>query len=458
MSSSSRREGARAPGGRALAITLAMGFALLVVTALVFTLSAGTRGITAASRSLSEVDAALRVTTAARAQLGLAVHLSAIEEVYGADVDAARATSQVEAKEAFGELDARMAAPDAVGVFGSLREASRRLVEDGNEGLGLLEAGDWQAAQAVVQERIEPEYQRLSLAMVDLRNRLVDRMVEADAGANRVGTAARFLLVLTIPLALVLVYREIVGRQLRQAELEVRLEAERQLVRARDEFVANISHELRTPLTAIVGLGQIVVEDPRLPPEVMEMLAMINGEAADLTRMVEDLLTTARLAAGKLRYEPVELGTVEEAEAVVRPFLQSGRSIRIEVDRATVRVDRLRQRQVLRNLISNAVKYGGPHIRLSGHVDGAFYRWTIADDGPGVPKELENRLFQRFVHQLTFQQAVAGGVGLGLSIVKSLAEGMGGHVRYLRVGEESRFEVSLPLAGAARALEQAVAS
>lgn len=440
-----------------MAVTLAMGFALLVVTALVFTLSAGIRGITAASKSLSEVDAALRVTTAARAQLGLAVHLAAIEDVYGADVSAARATSQAEAVDAFRDLDARMSGMDAADVFGSLRDAGLHLVGDGEETLSHLAGDDWRGAQELVRDRIEPAYQQLSLAMVDLRNRLVEQMVEADAGANRTGTAARFLLVLTIPLALVLIYREIAARQLRQAELEMRLEAERQLVKARDEFVANISHELRTPLTAIVGLGQIVVEDPRLPPEALEMLGMINGEAADLTRMVEDLLTTARLAAGKLRYEPVELGTVDEAEAVVRPFLQSGRSFQVDVHPATVRVDRLRQRQVLRNLLSNAVKYGGSQIRLSGRVDGAFYRWTIADDGPGVPQELESRLFQRFVHQLTFQQAVAGGVGLGLSIVKSLAEGMGGHVRYRRVDGESRFEVSLPLAPVP-SLERAVAS
>jgi hypothetical protein len=72
--------------------------------------------------------------------------------------------------------------------------------------------------------------------------------------------------------------------------------------------------------------------------------------------------------------------------------------------------------------------------------------WIVADNGPGVPKELEGRLFQRYIHTLTFQQAVAGGVGLGLSIVKSLVDGMGGAVSYARVGDESHFVVRLPLA------------
>jgi signal transduction histidine kinase len=111
-----------------------------------------------------------------------------------------------------------------------------------------------------------------------------------------------------------------------------------------------------------------------------------------------------------------------------------------------VNVDRLRQQQVLRNLVSNATKYGGPHIRLRGRVDGEWYVWTVADDGDGVPPELEERLFQRFIHQHSFQQAVAVGVGLGLSIVTSLAEGMGGTVSYEKTISEARFIIRVPLA------------
>jgi signal transduction histidine kinase len=173
---------------------------------------------------------------------------------------------------------------------------------------------------------------------------------------------------------------------------------------------------------------------------------MVTTEASDLARMVEDLLTTARLAAGQLRYEPRRVGVVEEAEVIVRPFLQAGRKIEVDVDDGAVYVDRLRQRQVLRNLISNAVKYGGDRIVLIGRSDGIHFRWTVADDGPGVPRELEERLFQRYIHTLTFQQAVAGGVGLGLSIVKSLAEGMGGSVSYRRRDGITQFIVTVPSA------------
>jgi signal transduction histidine kinase len=253
---------------------------------------------------------------------------------------------------------------------------------------------------------------------------------------------------LVVPLALVLIYREIVSRQFRQKELELRLQAEQELGKARDEFVANTSHELRTPLTAIIGLGQMVELDEEMSAESREMLAMLNSEANDLARMVEDLLTTSRLAAGQLRFEPREVSATEEADAVAQPFTQNGQHITVDVADATLWVDRLRLRQVLRNLLSNGVKYGGGRLELRGWVDGDHYEWMVVDDGPGIPKELEDRLFQRYIHSLTFQQAVVGGVGLGLSIVKSLVEGMGGEVSYRRALGETIFAVRVPLATA----------
>jgi signal transduction histidine kinase len=173
---------------------------------------------------------------------------------------------------------------------------------------------------------------------------------------------------------------------------------------------------------------------------------MVTTEAADLARMVEDLLTTARLSAGQLRFEPRRVAALEEAEVITRPFVQAGRHVDVDVHDSALFVDRLRQRQVLRNLLSNAVKYGGDQIALIGEQHGLEYRWSVVDNGPGVPAELERRLFQRYIHTLTFQQAVAGGVGLGLSIVKSLAEGMNGSVSYSRDGGLTRFMVDVPLA------------
>jgi signal transduction histidine kinase len=268
----------------------------------------------------------------------------------------------------------------------------------------------------------------------------------SDRSTATYGNVTRFLLAAVIPLLIIILYREIIRRQQRQAELEIRLDAERQLSKAREDFIANASHELRTPLTSIYGIAQLLREEPGMPIPAEEMIDIINSEATDLNRMVEDLLTTARLAAGQLRFEPEHVETAGEVEKIIGPFQRNGADVSADVEEATVNVDRLRQQQVVRNLISNATKYGGPHILLRGRVEGQWYAWTVADDGDGVPAELEERLFQRFIHQHSFQQAVAGGVGLGLSIVKSLAEGMGGSVSYEKTPDEVRFIVRVPMA------------
>jgi len=233
----------------------------------------------------------------------------------------------------------------------------------------------------------------------------------------------------------------------------VRLETEQELGKARDEFVANASHELRTPLTSIFGMAHLLEEDEavRTSPPAMEMLSLIISEAHDLNRMVDDLLTTARLDAGALHYQFEDLSVVEEVIAeVVEPMRRAGIGVQVDCAPALVRSDRLRLRQVLRNLLSNAGKYGGPHIRLVGRLVDGWYEARVEDDGEGIPPELEARLFQRFLHKGDVP-LVLGSVGLGLSIVRALAEGMGGAVWYERRQGRTCFVVRVPLAAAIQA-------
>jgi len=312
--------------------------------------------------------------------------------------------------------------------------------------IGALEVGDSVAAQRLVESELPVAFEVLAVGLIAERDAQLAAVNESDQSTAAWGNVTRFLLAAVIPLLMIIFYREIVRRQQRQAELEIRLDAERQLSKAREDFIANASHELRTPLTSIYGIALLLQDEPGMPISAEEMIGIINSEASDLNRMVEDLLTTARLAAGQLRYEPEHVETGDEVDKIIGPFQRNGADVTAEVDPAAVNVDRLRQQQVLRNLISNAAKYGGPHIRLRGRVEGQWYVWTVADDGDGIPPELEERLFQRFIHQHSFQQAVAGGVGLGLSIVKSLAEGMGGSVSYEKTPTEGRFIVQVPLA------------
>jgi signal transduction histidine kinase len=250
-----------------------------------------------------------------------------------------------------------------------------------------------------------------------------------------------------VPTAVILIYRELSSRQQKQSELEVRLKAEQELGKARDQFVANASHELRTPLTSIFGLAQILEEDEIVAQSETagEMIAMIISETHDLSRMVDDLLTTARLDAGAMHYQFENLAILDEIHDVVDPMHKAGLSVGLNVQPALVRSDRLRIRQVLRNLLSNAGKYGGEDVRVVGRVVSGWYELIVADDGEGIPEELEQRLFQRFLHQGDMP-LVLGSVGLGLAIVRALAEGMGGAVWYERTKGWTKFVVRIPLA------------
>ncbi len=431
---------------RAFLITTVLAIVAVVVTAAIFAFSRGTREVTESALSLHQADDTLRVATVARFQLGFSVHLAGLDREFGSDFSDVRDQSVAEATAALEQIEIGLADLERLGAGVPIRDAAGRYAAIAGAILGELEAGDSLGAQRLVEADLPTAFEELASLLITEREIELEAVNASDRSTATWGNVTRFLLAAVIPLLIIILYREIVRRQQRQAELEIRLDAERQLSKTREDFIANASHELRTPLTSIYGIAQLLREEPGMPLTAEEMIDIINSEATDLNRMVEDLLTTARLAAGQLRYEPEHVETDGEVEKIVGPFLRSGADISDDVHPAVVNVDRLRQQQVVRNLISNATKYGGPHIRLRGRVEDQWYVWTIADDGEGVPPELEERLFQRFIHQHSFQQAVAGGVGLGLSIVKSLVEGMGGSVSYEKTPDEVRFIVRVPLA------------
>ncbi|NNC92135.1 MAG: HAMP domain-containing histidine kinase [Acidimicrobiia bacterium] len=427
-------------------ITTVLAVIAIVVTAAIFAFSRGTREVTESALALHQANDTLRVAMVARFQLGFSVHLAGLDREFGTDFSEVQSQSISEANAALEQIEVGLADLERLGADMAVQTAAVRYASLAEAILRALEAGDSLGAQQLVEAELPTGFEDLATLLIAERELELAAVSDSDRSTATYGNVTRFLLAAVLPLLIIILYREIVRRQQRQAELEIRLDAERQLSKAREDFIANASHELRTPLTSIYGIAQLLREEPDMPVTADEMIDIINSEATDLTRMVEDLLTTARLAAGQLRYEPEHVETEGEVEKIVGPFRRNGADVTADVESAVVNVDRLRQQQVVRNLISNATKYGGPHISLRGRPAGQWYEWTIADDGDGVPPELEERLFQRFIHQHSFQQAVAGGVGLGLSIVKSLAEGMGGSVSYEKDADEVRFIVRVPLA------------
>jgi signal transduction histidine kinase len=282
--------------------------------------------------------------------------------------------------------------------------------------------------------------------IVTLRDNLSSNVAASDRLLGQIGNIARFLVGFLVPVAVILIYRELMRRQQRQSELETRLEAERQINAAREQFIANASHELRTPLTSIMGLSMMLSENEAVhhDPAALELVSIIVGESEDLARMVEDLLTVARLDAGALHYSFENIDITEELEEITEGAHRSGMTVTTTAQDATIRADRLRFRQILRNLLSNAKKYGGPQIGLCGYQDNRTYVIEITDNGRGIPEHLQGRIFERFIHQGE-EVANKDSVGLGLSIVHSLTNDMGGSIQYHYTAGQSCFTIRLPL-------------
>ncbi|MEA1902633.1 MAG: HAMP domain-containing sensor histidine kinase [Actinomycetota bacterium] len=236
----------------------------------------------------------------------------------------------------------------------------------------------------------------------------------------------------------------------RQREREImRLSEEAYTIK--NDFVAMVSHELRTPLTSIAGFSDTLVTGwADLPPEeVDEFLNIINRQAIYLGDLVEDVLVIPRLDADRLRLdqELFDLGDlVEDVAEMVFPNGGRKTSLVSLPDGVRVFADRRRVQQIVRNLMENARKYGGDQIMIEGFVMGDQYMVIISDNGPGVPDEETQKVFEKFEQLSKGDARESSGIGLGLPIARRLARAMGGDVWYeRRFPTGARFCYSLPL-------------
>lgn len=433
---------------RALGITLVAGLAMLVLLGLVFAIAYGSQRITSDATSLHHADEVLRSATVVRAQLALGVNAGQVDRQFGSDSSEAIELSLEEAAQALEDMDTGLdalmtegMAVEDVEILGGIFAATA------NEAIDLMLVEEYQSASTVVGDRLGPEFSQLVTSLVSIRDELATSVRSSDLLLSQIGNIARFLVAFLLPAAVIFIYRDLLRRQARQTDLESRLESARQIAEAREEFIANASHELRTPLTSITGLAMLLEETPAIQddPGSSELVDLMISESFDLNRMVEDLLTTARIDAGALSYTFQDVNPEAEVTEVVESLKRAGSAIEVSCAPAVMRADAVRYRQILRNLVNNAGKYGGPNVHVLGSVEGRTYLCEVIDDGVGVPDEISDRLFERFVHQGQ-QTAVRGSVGLGLSIVHALAQGMGGSVSYRRVNDQTHFAVRMPLA------------
>ena len=215
------------------------------------------------------------------------------------------------------------------------------------------------------------------------------------------------------------------------------------------DFVMDVSHEIRTPLTVLKGTIDLALMQPDLEGEDRDQYERMSNEVSRLIRLTGNLLYIAGADAGRLpERRPVELDVVcLEVLRQSRDLRQDVRVAPEEEDQVVVDGDRDQLKQMVLNLVENAVKYtpSGGEVRLSfGHVDGSAYV-RVKDNGPGIPEDMLPHIFERFYRGN--HRSKMGGTGLGLAIADRIARSHGGSISAeSKVGEGSTFTVVLPVA------------
>ena len=241
------------------------------------------------------------------------------------------------------------------------------------------------------------------------------------------------------------------------AELEKRNREVERMNRMKTEFLSRVNHELRTPLNAIVGYSELLSEQSAgpLPTPYPRFVANIQEGARHLLAMVNDLLDIARIELGGIKFTPERFDTFEildEVLAVIAPLAEiKGIAIENRIARNTAVVaDRLRFKQILYNLLSNALKFTPQKglVWVEAATEGDVFTFCVGDTGMGISPNEQEAIFEEFHQASSTRDLVAAGTGLGLTITRELVRIHGGSIRVeSELGKGSRFLVSLPVAG-----------
>jgi two-component system phosphate regulon sensor histidine kinase PhoR len=244
---------------------------------------------------------------------------------------------------------------------------------------------------------------------------------------------------------------------------------ERRANQLKSDFIANVSHELKTPLSLIRMFAELLALGKLKTPEKgREYAEIITRESERLSHLIDNVLDFARIERGKAAYD-FKMGDLAEVVArgvdVYRFRLErEGVKLRTEIAEALppIRLDENAMTLVLLNLLDNAVKYGAGEGDAKGEItvrlgeEGGALRLTVADQGPGIEREEQRHIFERFYRARSARGKTSRGSGIGLSLVKHIAEAHGGRVTVDSApGRGATFIVSLPIGGETEPEEEA---
>ncbi|HSJ28652.1 MAG TPA: PAS domain S-box protein [Acidimicrobiia bacterium] len=228
--------------------------------------------------------------------------------------------------------------------------------------------------------------------------------------------------------------------ELREAERKLQREVE-----SKDRFLASVAHELRTPLTAVVGFAHEIQDESGIygDEEKKEFQRLIAFHSAELSHLIEDLLVWARADIGEVQVRPAPIDLGEVVAQCIDSMPETDVAVDWVSDDVIAYADPSRVRQIVRNLVTNAIRYGGPDVRVEVVADGDWSVIEVSDDGPELPVDRREAIFDAYIRAET-SRSMPGSIGLGLTVSRTLARLQNGDLVFVRELDRNIFRVALP--------------
>lgn len=390
---------ARIPRGRNTswrarsALAIGLGGVLivaLIASAVIFSIAKGTSDAAALGTAGVYEEASLSAAAAARNRTvqGLLIgEARALGITTESELTQSLDSAEAATEELLSRIERLTAEFDDEGLARNLSAAGESFAATVNRIVAQIRDGDLDAAEAAVGSDLESSYQTVASLLADQRDQAIARIALAREDAGRLADAARFLVVLLLPLSMLIAYRTRTRNQQRRRDLEQQLEKEQAVSKTKDEFMANLSHELRTPLTGIYGFAlELIDQGPNQDAALSAELArLIAGESAELSRMVEDLLTAATVEQDGLVVSMGDVDPAVEVAAVLAPLAATGVHVNSRTENALISADRLRLRQIIRNLVSMPNATVDPTFPSAGASTEAATPSRCETTAPGFP-------------------------------------------------------------------------
>ncbi len=421
-------------------ITIVAGLVLLGLASAVFTMAALSRQVNRAAADLHTADEVLRAATTARAELAFAIILSNVDREFGTssarqvDIAVEQAQTALETVEAGHQL----LVEGEVLTEGEATASQAGFLASGHAVLERIEADDPVGARQRADADLDDQFATLTAKLVEIRDDLVEVVSDTNQVLSRISNVATFVIAFLVPTAAFFVYRHLVRRPREALEAANLLLLERTAAAQAGELVSHASNEV---VSAILEVSDAVErgEDPS------ESVRRMRRNVATLDARVGELSTIVGISSGSHRTQVAGVALADVVDDAVRAAGVPRDEVSVDVGRFAVRADGPQLRQALTALVDNARRHGGSEVAISAARKNGWTSITVADDGPGLPPEVEAGIFED-ADLRARRDARTGRLGFGLLLAQSLIESMGGTLRYARTPGWTMMRIEIPSA------------